>query len=547
VRSASFDNRQVRKPSDDTIAEELSMTKITRALLSVTDKTGVVELAKGLAKRGVAILSTGGTAAAIRAAGVPVVDVAEHTGSPEILDGRLKTLHPKVHGGILGRRDDATHREQMRANGIEPIDLVVVNLYAFEATTARAGASFEEAIENIDIGGPAMLRSAAKNHEDVAVVVDPADYPLILDEMDRSEGTLSAATKFRLAKKAFAATARYDAAIASYLSQRDDAGVMLEMPRTVGMIFELVQELRYGENPHQKAAFYRSAAGASAPNLVACRQLQGKELSYNNIMDADATIDVVQEFAGEGCFAAIVKHSNPCGAAQAGSLAEAFARALACDPISAFGGIIGVNRPVDATLAAAIAASFYEVVVAPAFDAEAAALLTAKKNLRLLEVPGLGERAAQSGWALRQVAGGLLIQERDASREVVREAKVVTKRAPTDAEWRDLAFAWRICKHVKSNAIVYAAGGRTVGIGGGQTSRVDAAKIAVMKAQSPLAGSVVASDAFFPFRDGVDEAAKAGATAVVQPGGSLRDEEVIAAADEHGLAMVFTGVRHFKH
>jgi phosphoribosylaminoimidazolecarboxamide formyltransferase / IMP cyclohydrolase len=524
------------------------MTKIARALLSVTDKVGIVQFAQALAARGVEILSTGGTATALRAAGIAVVDVAAYTGSPEILDGRIKTLHPKIHGGILGRRGDPKHAEQMRANGIGAIDLVVVNLYAFEATVARPGVSLEEAIEQIDIGGPAMLRSAAKNWEGVAVVVDPTDYGAIAEELDREGGALSRATRFGLAKKAFAATARYDAAITTYLGGLGDTGERLEMPRTVGMTFELVQGLRYGENPHQKAAFYRTTAEVREPSLITARKLQGKELSYNNLMDADATLDVVKEFAGEEPFAVIVKHANPCGAAiSASSLADAFGRALECDPVSAFGGIIGVNRVMDEATARAIAASFYEVVVAPSFEPAAIALLAAKKNLRLLEVPGLGEPGVREGWGMRQVVGGLLLQERDLSREDVRAAKVVTKRTPTEAEWRELAFAWRICKHVKSNAIVYTAGGRTVGIGGGQTSRVDAAKIAVMKAQSSLAGSVIASDAFFPFRDGVDAGAAAGATAVVQPGGSVRDEEVIAAADEHGMAMVLTGIRHFKH
>ncbi|MFA4874997.1 MAG: bifunctional phosphoribosylaminoimidazolecarboxamide formyltransferase/IMP cyclohydrolase [bacterium] len=524
------------------------MGKIARALMSVTDKTGVVEFAKSLSERGVEILSTGGTAAAIRAAGVSVIDVSAFTGSPEILDGRLKTLHPKIHGGLLGRRGDESHRRQMAENGIVPIDLIAVNLYRFEDTVAKPGCSIEDAIENIDIGGPTMLRAAAKNWEDVASVVDPADYGAIIREMDENNGALSRKTRFGLAKKVFAATARYDAAITTWLSGVDLDGKRREMPSTLGLTFELAQSLRYGENPHQKAAFYRDSVLPKEPCLGNARQLQGKELSFNNIMDADAVLEMVKEFSDSGFAAVIVKHANPCGAAVSEeSLAEAYAKAFECDPVSAFGGIIGFNRPVDERTAKQIAETFYEVIAAPRFDEAALALLSAKKNLRLLEVPGLGQPFTPSGLNLRKVVGGLLVQERDVSRESVRDAKVVTKRAPTDAEWRSLEFAWRICKHVKSNAIVYAEGGRTIGIGGGQTSRVDSAKIAVMKSRFPLTGSVVASDAFFPFRDGIDAAAEAGATAVAQPGGSVRDEEVIAAADEHGMAMVFTGVRHFRH
>jgi phosphoribosylaminoimidazolecarboxamide formyltransferase/IMP cyclohydrolase len=524
------------------------MNKIRRALISVSDKAGVVEFARGLHERGVEIISTGGTAKALRDAKIPVVDVSEHTGSPEILDGRLKTLHPKVHGGILGMRGNPSHREQMKANGIEPIDLVCVNLYPFEATVAKEGCTLEDAIENIDIGGPTMVRSAAKNHEDVAIVVDHADYGGIIAEMDANGGALTKGTRFRLAKKAFAATARYDCAISTWLGAISDAGERLAMPATFGATYEIVQPLRYGENPHQKGAFYRDAAGTREPSLASAVQLQGKELSYNNIMDADAVLDIVKELSYATFAAAIVKHANPCGAAvSARSQADAFSMAMECDPVSAFGGIIGFNGPVDAATAEKIGETFFEVIAAPGFEKGAIEILSKKKNLRLLEVPGLGGQFKASGWNMRRVAGGLLLQERDLSGERVREAKVVTKRAPTDAEWDSMEFAWRIAKHVKSNAIVYASGGRTIGIGAGQMSRVDSARIAVMKARSDLKGSVVASDAFFPFRDGVDEAAKAGATAVVQPGGSVRDEEVIKAADEHGMAMVFTGVRHFKH
>jgi len=524
------------------------MNRIKRALISVSDKTGVEEFARALHERGVEILSTGGTAKALREARIPVIDVADYTGSPEILDGRLKTIHPKIEGGLLGRRSDPRHVKEMEENGIGPIDLVAVNLYPFEATVAKPGCTFEDAIENIDIGGPTMIRAAAKNYEDVASVVDASDYGAIIEEMDRNGGALTAETKLRLAKKVFATTARYDAAIISYLSGLDESGGRLDMPTNVGMTYELVQKLRYGENPHQKAAFYRDPSGVSEPSLVNSRQLQGKELSYNNIMDADAVLEMVKDFADSKFAAVIVKHANPCGAAVSDkSLAEAFAAALECDPISAFGGIIGLNRTVDEETANLMKETFFEVIAAPAFDEGAIAVLSRKKNLRLIEVPGLDKPFAPSGMNLRKVVGGLLVQERDTSRENVRDAKVVTKRKPTEEEWRSLEFAWRICKHVKSNAIVYAKEGRTLGVGAGQMSRVDSSRIAVMKSRSDLAGSVVASDAFFPFRDGVDAAAKAGATAVIQPGGSVRDEEVIAAADENGMAMVFTGVRHFRH
>jgi len=524
------------------------MNKIRRALISVSDKTGVVEFARALHERGVEILSTGGTAKALREAKIPVMDVADYTGSPEILDGRLKTIHPKIEGGLLGRRGDPRHVKEMEANGIGPIDLVAVNLYPFEATVARPGCTFEDAIENIDIGGPTMIRAAAKNYEDVASVVDAADYRTVIEEMDANGGALTRETKLRLAKKVFSTTARYDSAIISYLSGTDEKGAALGMPTGVGMTYELVQPLRYGENPHQKGAFYREPAGSSEPSLVNARQVQGKELSYNNIMDADAVIGMVGELAESKFAAVVVKHANPCGAAVSDkSLADAFAQALECDPISAFGGIIGLSRTLDGETANLIKETFFEVIAAPSFDGAALEILKKKKNLRLIEVPGLGEPFTPSGWNLRKVVGGLLLQERDLSRESVRDSKVVTKRRPTEEEWRDLDFAWRIAKHVKSNAIVYAKGGRTLGIGAGQMSRVDSSRIAVMKSRSDLAGSAVASDAFFPFRDGVDAAAKAGATAVVQPGGSVRDEEVIAAADEHDMAMVFTGVRHFRH
>lgn len=524
------------------------MPKISRALLSVSDKTGLVEFAQALHRQGVEILSTGGTAKALRDANIPVIDVAAYSGSPEILDGRLKTLHPKIHGGILGLRDDPKHRREMEKEGIGPIDLVVVNLYPFEATVARTDCTFEEAIENIDIGGPTMVRAAAKNHQDVAVVVDPADYSAIMKEMDATGGSLSRELTFRLAKKAFAVTAGYDAAIINYLTRFDDKRGQKDWPTHLGLTFELVQGLRYGENPHQGAAFYREPKGVTEPNLVSARQLQGKELSYNNIMDTDAVLQMVGEFDDAPFAAVIVKHSNPCGAATSkDSLRDAFAKALACDPLSAFGGIVGLNRPVDEAAAKSMAETFFEVIASPGFDPAAVEILGKKKNLRLLEVPKLGQPHAPSGLSFRKVVGGLLLQSRDMSREDIRSAKVVTKRKPTDEEWAGLDFAWRICKHVKSNAIVFTSADRILGVGAGQMSRVDAAKIAVMKASVSLKGSILASDAFFPFRDGVDVAAKAGATAIVQPGGSRRDEEVIAAADEHGLAMVFTGIRHFRH
>jgi phosphoribosylaminoimidazolecarboxamide formyltransferase/IMP cyclohydrolase len=524
------------------------MNKVKLVLISVSDKTGIVEFARELAKLEMEILSTGGTAKALRDAGVPVKEISDYTNSPEILDGRLKTLHPKIHGGILARRDNKAHQEQMADNGIEPIDLVVVNLYPFEATVAKPECTFEEAIENIDIGGPTMLRAAAKNHQDVAVVCDPEDYGLVLAELKSNNAELSQPTKFRLAKKVYAHTAHYDAAIISHLSKFDDNKKEGALPQTLGFTFHKMQDLRYGENPHQKAAFYRDTREVPEPSIVNAHQLHGKELSYNNIMDADAALEMVGEFADQKFAAVVVKHSNPCGAAVSDkSLKDAVVKALACDPVSAFGGIISVNRPLDEETALTISETFFEVVIAPSFDDKAKAVLTKKKNIRLLEAPQLGGQFVAAGFTLRKVVGGMLLQDRDLSREKIPEAKVVSKRQPTAQEWQALDFAWRICKHVKSNAIVYTGADRTIGIGAGQMSRVDSSKIAVMKAQSSLKGSVVASDAFFPFRDGVDEAAKAGATAVIQPGGSIRDEEVIAAADEHDLAMVFTGVRHFRH
>lgn len=525
------------------------MTKISRALISVYDKTNIVEFAKVLATFNVEILSTGGTSKMIRDAGVAVTDIADYTGSPEVFEGRLKTLHPKVHGGILFKRDNAKHLEQAADNAIGPIDLVVVNLYPFEKVTADPSCTFENAIENIDIGGPTMVRSAAKNHRDVAIVVDPADYDDIAKELSDSDGALGDTTRFRLAKKAFATTARYDASIATHLGGLDDEAKPIEgMPNVVAFTFDKVADMRYGENPHQKAAFYRDMRASAEPSTVNAEVLHGKKLSYNNIMDADAAIEITKDLHDWPYACVILKHANPCGAAVSEtSLTDAFEKALACDPTSAFGGIIGLTRSLDEKTAALIAETFFEVVAAPSFDDTAMAVLTKKKNIRLLAVPGLETKRERSGWMFKQVTGGLLVQERDVTNLDIRNVRVVTKRQPTDEEWAALGFGWRIVKHVKSNAIVYTAADRTIGIGAGQMSRVDASKLAVMKAQSPLKGSALASDAFFPFRDGVDAAAEAGATAIVQPGGSVRDEEVIAAADEHNMAMVFTGERHFRH
>jgi phosphoribosylaminoimidazolecarboxamide formyltransferase/IMP cyclohydrolase len=535
-----------------------NLSKLQRALVSVSNKAGLVELARGLSAAGLELLSTGGTAKTLAEAGVPVREVSDFTGAPEVLDGRVKTLHPRVHGGILGRPTEK-HRREMQQAGFVPIDLVVVNLYPFRETVAR-GAPFEEVIENIDIGGPAMIRSAAKNHERVAVVVDPADYPRVLAEIQQS-GEVSAATRYALARKAFAHTAAYDGAISTYLGRlaTPDAA-LVDFPETLHLSATLARSLRYGENPHQKAAFYAlqdglGARGKDAPSLAKAEVLQGKELSYNNILDLDAAMRLCAEFSLPA--AAIIKHNNPCGAAVApeeeGGVAEAYRRARETDPVSAFGGIVAVNRPVDATLAREMSETFLECVIAPSYAPEALQTLSAKKNLRLLAYdPGhasLREAFGDAAGALelRSVAGGVLVQTRDSATATAAGGKVASKRAPTPAELADLDFAWRVCKHVKSNAIVFAARGRTLGIGAGQMSRVDSVRIAVSKARAPLKGCVVASDAFFPFRDGVDESAKAGAVAVIQPGGSVRDDEVLAAADENGMALVLTGERHFRH
>jgi phosphoribosylaminoimidazolecarboxamide formyltransferase / IMP cyclohydrolase len=516
--------------------------KIQRAILSVTDKTGLVDFARKLAGMGVELVSTGGTAKLLRDSEVPVKDISELTGFPEMLDGRVKTLHPKVHGGILHRRENATHRTAVAEHGIQPIDMVVVNLYAFEKTASKPGVPFDELIENIDIGGPSMIRSAAKNFQDVAVVTSSADYVDIADEMARSGGALSATTKWRLAQKAFATTAAYDSAIASTL-ERVSANGRFELhapegfPQTLRLSFNKVMDLRYGENPHQKAAMYADASGTGVANG---RQIQGKELSYNNIVDLQAAWDLAQEFDEPVC--AIIKHTNPSGTATGKTLLEAYKKALACDPVSAFGGVIGVNRPVDGEAAEEMAKLFLEVIAAPGFDDAAKAHFAAKKNLRLVEIVNAPQR-----WVLKNISGGMLVQDADVHQLTESDLKIVTKRPPTPEEKRALLFAWKVCKHVKSNAIVYAREGQTVGVGAGQMSRVDSCKIGAMKAVLPLKGTVAASDAFFPFPDGVEEIAKVGATAIIQPGGSVRDPEVIEAADRLGLAMVFTGVRHFRH
>jgi phosphoribosylaminoimidazolecarboxamide formyltransferase/IMP cyclohydrolase len=522
----------------------VSTRKITRALLSVTDKTGVVEFARGLATLGVELVSTGGTAKLLREHGVAVRDVSELTGFPEMLDGRVKTLHPKVHGGILYRRGNPEHERSVREHGIAAIDMVVVNLYAFEKAAAQPGVTLEELIENIDIGGPSMVRSAAKNVHDVAIVTSPADYAGILAEMQRAGGALFLETRWRLAQQAFAVTAAYDAAIASTLERIPGATVVAPalsahatMPPRLRLHYAKKMDLRYGENPHQRAALYVDGGSAGVAHA---RQLQGKELSYNNIVDLQAAWDLALEFDEPAV--AIIKHTNPCGAATGASVAEAYRRALEADPVSAFGGVIGSNRPVDSEAAEEMAKLFVEVIAAPAFAEGARATLAAKKNLRLLEVT----RAAP-GLTFKQISGGMLAQDADVHPLTPADLKVVSQRPPTEEELRALWFAWKVCKHVKSNAIVYARDGQTVGVGAGQMSRVDSCRIGAMKAVLPLAGTVVASDAFFPFPDGVEEVAKAGATAVIQPGGSVRDQEVIDTADRLGLAMVFTEVRHFRH
>jgi phosphoribosylaminoimidazolecarboxamide formyltransferase/IMP cyclohydrolase len=529
------------------------VVKVGRALISVSDKSGLADLASALVVLGVELLSTGGTAAALSAAGFTVLDVAQITGFPEMMGGRVKTLHPRVHGGLLAIRSEPAHQASMIANDIAPIDLLVVNLYPFEATL-RSGASNEERIEMIDIGGPAMIRSAAKNHDDVAVIVDVADYPSLIEELQRNEGATSLAFRRRMAEKAFARTAAYDAAISNWLAQ--------EIHETTpkwrafgGVLHPSFGSLRYGENPHQSAAFYLTAE--TRPGVATARQIQGKELSFNNINDTDAAYELVAEFdPAESAAAAIIKHANPCGVALGETLLEAYEKALSSDPVSAFGGVVALNRRLDAASARKIVEIFTEVIIAPEADEEALAIIAAKKNLRLL-IAGALPNPRVPTLGVRSVAGGLLVQDRDNGALEDGALKIVTRRAPSSSEMTDLRFAWRVAKHVKSNAIVYAKDGATAGVGAGQMSRVDSARLAARKAEEAASiagwpeprtrGSVVASDAYFPFADGLVSAIEAGATAVIQPGGSMRDAQVIAAADEAGIAMVFTGMRHFRH
>ncbi len=522
------------------------MAGITRALISVSDKHGVVDLARALLAREVEILSTGGTARLLRDSGIPVTEVSDYTGFPEMLDGRVKTLHPKVHGGILGRRDLAAHRAAMQQHGIPPIDLVVVNLYPFEQTVARPDCTLAEAIENIDIGGPALLRAAAKNYGAVTVVVDNSDFATVLAELDAHAGAVSEATRFRLAVKAFEHTARYDGMIANYLGRIAPDGSRSAFARTFNAQYAKAQELRYGENPHQRAAFYVDI-GAKEASVATARQLQGKELSFNNIGDTDAALECVKQF-DEAPACVIVKHANPCGVALGASLLEAYHRAYQTDPESAFGGIIAVNGELDGETARAIVErQFVEVIIAPKVSAAALGAVAAKKNVRLLEC-GAWPKEPGKRLDLKCVNGGLLVQEADLA--LYQQLRVVTGKQPTAAQMSDLLFAWKVAKFVKSNAIVYARDKMTIGVGAGQMSRVNSARIAAIKAEHAglaVQGAVMASDAFFPFRDGIDQAAAAGVSAVIQPGGSMRDEEVIAAANAHGMAMVFTGMRHFRH
>ena len=531
-------------PTASDIPPPATMSVIKTALISVSDKTGLIEFARGLAGFGVKILSTGGTAKLFRDSGIAVTEVSDHTGFPEMLDGRVKTLHPKIHGGILARRDLPAHVAAINGAGIAPIDLVVVNLYPFTQTIARPGCTLDEAIENIDIGGPAMVRSAAKNHAHVAVVTDPVDYAAILREMQSSGGAVGAPTRFRLAQKAFSHTAAYDGAISNYLTALGGDGTRAAFPQRLNMSFELAQTLRYGENPHQNAAFYRDLEPAPG-SLARYTQLQGKELSYNNIADADAAWECVKTFDVPACV--IIKHANPCGVAVAATPLDAYKLAFATDPTSAFGGIIAFNRELDAAAAQAVAGQFVEVLIAPAVAPDARALLAKKENVRVLEVP---LAAGANAFETKRVGGGVLVQSPDNFNVAPADLRVVTRKQPTAQQIDDLLFAWRVAKFVKSNAIVFCAKGQTLGVGAGQMSRVDSARIASIKAQNAgltLPGSVVASDAFFPFRDGLDVVADAGAIAVIQPGGSMRDAEVIAAADERGIAMVFTAHRHFRH
>ncbi len=520
------------------------MAKAERALISVSDKTGIAEFAGELSKLGIEILSTGGTAKALKDAGLNVTDVADYTGFPEMMDGRLKTLHPKIHGGLLWRRDNSADRAETEKHGIGSIDLVVVNLYPFEQTVSKPDVAFDEAIENIDIGGPTMIRAASKNFKDVTVIVDPADYGKVLDELKSGNGETTYETRYYLARKVFAHTAKYDTTISNYLNRQAEPDNPFQP--TLNMSFSLVNSLRYGENPHMKAAIYKEPLYTGL-SLVDAKIIQGKAMSYNNYLDSSAVIDLAKEF-NDSPAAVICKHNNPCGVATADTLHVAYKKAFETDPVSAFGGVISLNRQVDEATAKEILNLFVEIIIAPGFDQAALKLLSGKPNIRLLE---LDITRDVEGFEMRKVQGGLLVQERDMGMiEDLKTCKVATRRKPTDDEYAAMAFAWRICKHMKSNAIIYASKDQALGIGCGQTSRVDSAQIAALKASTfdvSLAGSAVASDAFFPARDGIDVVAKAGATAIIQPGGSIKDSDTIAAADEHGIAMIFTGMRHFRH
>ncbi len=524
------------------------MKKIKRALLSVYDKTGIVEFARGLHQLGIEIISTGGTAKLLKDEGIPIIKISDYTGFPEMLDGRVKTLHPKVHAGLLAIRNNAEHRQQMKTMGFDYIDLVAVNLYPFEQTISKKDVTLEEAIENVDIGGPTMLRSAAKNFKDAAVIVNPSKYEIILEELRVHEQVLSEELKMRLAVEVFQTTSRYDALISSYLKKISSA-IPDSLPSEFLISCSKRQNLRYGENPHQKAAFFEDKAfESSEPSVVGAKQLHGKELSFNNIIDLNAAIEIIKEF--EEPMAVVVKHTNPCGAAVSKDIYSAYLKALETDPVSAFGSIIGLNREPDEKTADEISKLFVEAIVAPSFSEAALEVLKKKKNIRLVEIGKLNtwyRKKDMSGFDIKKVVGGVLVQDRDTKGVAKKDLRIVTGKKPTDRQIEDLLFAWKIVKHVKSNAVVYVKGLHTIGIGAGQMSRVDSSKIAVMKARKDLKGSVVASDAFFPFRDGVDAAAEAGAVAIIQPGGSIRDQEIIDACNEHQISMVFTGIRHFKH
>jgi len=520
------------------------MNKINRVIISVSDKEGISNFAKGLEEYDIEILSTGGTAKQLRDAGVTVMDISEYTGSPEILDGRVKTLHPKIYGGVLALRDNDTHLQQMVENDMEPIDMIIVNLYPFEEVIKKDNVDFMEAIENIDIGGPTMLRAAAKNYQYVTLVTHPEDYKDLLSELKKNNGSISVETNFRLAVKAFSYVSRYDAAISNFLGAIDPNGGKTKFPPSLTIHMDKKMKLRYGENPHQEGSFYVQS-DLKEPCISNSIQLQGKELSLNNIYDTDAALEAVKDFRETACV--VVKHNNPCGVATDESVVEAFLKAKACDPVSSFGGIVAFNREVDEATASELAGMFLEVVIAPSFSEKALEALSSKGNLRVMKTPEL-PLTANAGLDFKKVIGGALIQDRDTGVDKdFDDMKVLTKRQPTNEELNALKFGWKVCKHVKSNAIVFAREGQTVGIGAGQMSRVDSVKIATIKAELPTKGAVLASDAFFPFRDGIDEAAKAGITAIVQPGGSIRDQDIIDACDEHGIAMVFTGFRHFKH